>query len=101
MGEGPVFLEFLTYRFRGHVGPDDNIQGCHTDIRPEEEIESWLLRDPIKNFENYLISNNLVESEILESVRNEAEEEVAEAHRFARESPYPDPRDLQEYVFKQ
>jgi acetoin:2,6-dichlorophenolindophenol oxidoreductase subunit alpha len=101
MGEGPVFLEFLTYRFRGHVGPDDNIQGCHTDIRPEEEIESWLLRDPIKNFENYLISNNLVESEILESVRNEAEEEVAEAHRFAKESPLPDPKDLEKYVFRE
>ena len=36
-GEGPVFIEFQTYRLRGHVGPDDNIQGVHTDIRPKEE----------------------------------------------------------------
>ena len=35
---GPVFIECATYRLRGHVGPDDNIQGSHTDIRPEEEI---------------------------------------------------------------
>ena len=50
-GQGPVFLEFLTYRFRGHVGPDDNIQGSHTDIRPKEEIAAWLRKDPIMNFE--------------------------------------------------
>ena len=46
-GAGPVFIEFLTYRFRGHVGPDDNIQGSHTDIRPKEEIADWLKKDPI------------------------------------------------------
>ena len=49
-GKGPVFIEFLTYRFRGHVGPDDNIQGSHTDIRPKEEIEAWLKKDPLTAF---------------------------------------------------
>jgi len=58
-GEGPVFLEFLTYRFRGHVGPDDNIQGSHTDIRPKEEVEEWRKRDPIVIFEKYLLENDL------------------------------------------
>ena len=53
-GEGPVFIEFLTYRFRGHVGPDDNIQGSHTDIRPKDEIEKWLKKDPVKHLENYM-----------------------------------------------
>jgi len=46
-GMGPTFIECLTYRFRGHVGPDDNIQGDHTDIRPRSEVESWLQKDPI------------------------------------------------------
>ena len=99
-GDGPVFLEFLTYRFRGHVGPDDNIQGCHTDIRSKEEIESWLLRDPIKNLEDYLILNKLIESEVLAYIKKEVDEEVAEAHRFARESPFPDPVEMEKDVFK-
>jgi len=43
-GKGPVFIEALTYRFRGHVGADDNIQGSHTDIRPKEEICKWQKR---------------------------------------------------------
>ena len=60
-GEGPIFLEFLTYRFRGHVGPDDNIQGTHTDIRPKKEVEEWLEKDPIKNLERYLKDNDLLD----------------------------------------
>lgn len=99
-GSGPVFIECLTYRQRGHVGPDDNVQGCHTDIRPQEEVESWLLRDPIMNFEKYLVRNKLVEEKALASIKQEVEEEVAEAHRFARKSPSPDPEDLMKFVFK-
>jgi len=43
-----VFIEFLTYRVRGHVGPNDNIQGTQTDIRPADEIERWTHLDPIR-----------------------------------------------------
>lgn len=68
-GDGPVFIECLTYRFRGHVGPDDNIQGSHTDIRPKEEIESRLQKDPIKRLEEYLLSNRLMEPQSLDEIR--------------------------------
>ncbi len=99
-GEGPVFLEFLTYRFRGHVGPDDNIQGSHTDIRPEEEIAKWLARDPIKIFEKYLKDGGLIEKERLDEIKKDAGREVAEAHKWARESPKPDKKDLMKYVYR-
>ncbi|MFA4902770.1 MAG: thiamine pyrophosphate-dependent dehydrogenase E1 component subunit alpha [Desulfobaccales bacterium] len=99
-GKGPVFIECLTYRFRGHVGPDDNIQGSHTDIRPREEVESWLERDPIALFEDYLISNILLEQDKLADIRRDAELEVFEAHAFAMASPLPDEKDLTNYVFK-
>ena len=55
-GNGPVFIECLTYRFRGHVGPDDNIQGTHTDIRPREEMEAWLKKDPICRLERQILA---------------------------------------------
>jgi len=99
-GEGPVFLEFLTYRFRGHVGPDDNIQGSHTDIRPEEEIAKWFARDPIKIFEKYLKDGGLIEKERLDEIKKDAGREVAEAHKWARESPKPDKKDLMKYVYR-
>lgn len=99
-GEGPVFIECLTYRFRGHVGPDDNIQGAHTDIRPSEEVESWFQKDPIKRLEEYLLSNKLIGEQTLHNIRREAQVEVAEAHRFAKSSTRPDRSELACYVLK-
>ena len=98
---GPVFIEFVTYRLRGHVGPDDNIQGNHTDIRPKEEIEKWKKKDPIKNFEKFLIKNGILEKEYLKLINKKIEEEVKEAHNFAKMSPYPNPKELVKYIFKE
>ncbi len=98
---GPIFVEFSTYRLRGHVGPDDNIQGTHTDIRPKEEIEKWRRKDPIKKFERFLMKNKILGKRGLERINRKIEEEVTEAHRFARMSPYPNPDELGKYVFKE
>lgn len=98
---GPVFIEFITYRLRGHVGPDDNIQGIHTDIRPKEEIEKWRKKDPIKNFEKFLIKKKILGRGDLKRIDQEIDEEVKEAHRYAKMSPYPDPKELGKYVFKE
>lgn len=99
-GEGPVFLEFLTYRFRGHVGPDDNIQGSHTDIRPKEEVEKWLQNDPIKKFEQYLIDHKFIDKQESDEIRRETEKEVADALLFAKNSPLPDKGELTKYVYR-
>jgi len=99
-GMGPAFIECLTYRFRGHVGADDNIQGKHTDIRSRAEVESWLQKDPIIRFKDYLLTNGLVDKNRLEDINREAEEEVDRAHSFASHSPLPDKKDLANYVFK-
>ncbi|HQG35564.1 MAG TPA: thiamine pyrophosphate-dependent dehydrogenase E1 component subunit alpha [Syntrophales bacterium] len=98
-GEGPVFLEFLTYRYRGHVGPDDNIQGSHTDIRPPEEIERWRLNDPILRLEKYLRERQIMGEDETSAVRDEIAREVAAAHDFARRSPSPRSEELDRYVF--
>ena len=99
-GEGPVFLEFLTYRFRGHVGPDDNIQGTRTDIRPQDEVDEWMKKDPIGRFEEYILGAGILDEGALEAIRQEVEREVAEAHAFAQSSPYPDEKELMRDVFR-
>ena len=97
-GNGPVFVELLTYRMRGHVGPDDNIQGSHTDIRPKDEIAKWKKKDPITRFERYLLVNGFSDDRLGE-IKQSVIEEVDDAIAFARNSPYPQKEDLQEYVF--
>ena len=100
-GRGPVLIEFMTYRLRGHVGPDDNIQGNHTDIRPKEEVEKWRRKDPIKNLEKYLVKNRIFKKEKLERINHEVEEEVRLAHDYAKKSPSPKSKELVKYVFKE
>lgn len=99
-GDGPFFLECLTYRLRGHVGPDDNIQGVHTDIRPPEEVEEWIQKDPIKIYEEYLINQCGFNKETLQNIKIDVETEVAAAHVFAKSSRYPDRKDLLKDVFR-
>lgn len=97
-GKGPVFIECLTYRFRGHVGPDDAIQGVHTDIRPPAELKRWLGKDPIAMFERHLASKKIFTASALAAIKRKAVAEAADAMAFARKSPRPDPRDLEKYV---
>lgn len=98
--KGPVFIEFLTYRFRGHVGPYDNFEGKHTDIRPKQEREEWMNKDPVKRFEKLLIEDKILTNEEIVSIKKEVEEEVEKANHFARTSEKPDKSELLYYVFK-
>ena len=99
-GKGPFFIEAATYRLRGHVGPDDNIQGTHTDIRPLDEVETWKKRDPIVNFEKRLFDESVLSELEIKEIKNNINEEIEEAHNFAKQSPYPEASELSRYVFK-
>lgn len=99
-GNGPVFIEFLTYRYRGHVGPDDNIQGTHTDIRPKDEIEKWLEKDPLSILKNILLKGNIITEKEIDEIKEEVLSEVRKATEFAVKSDYPKPADLLKYVYK-
>lgn len=99
-GKGPVFIECRTYRFRGHVGPDDNIQGSHTDIRPKKEIEMWKKRDPIPRFEKYLLKNEILDKLEIEDIKKKTEDEMKNYHIACKNDPYPVKENLKKYVFK-
>lgn len=99
-GRGPVFIEASTYRLRGHVGPDDNIQGTHTDIRPPEELARWRENDPITTFEARLVAEGAASDEELARMRGEVGREVEAAHAFAAQSPHPPAEELAAHLFK-
>lgn len=98
--KGPVFIEFITYRLRGHVGPDDNIQGTRTDIRPLAEIEKWRKKDPIAKFERYLYKNKVINRKGARTIRDKIILKVESAFEFARNNPSPKKENLADYVFK-
>jgi pyruvate dehydrogenase E1 component subunit alpha len=82
-GNGPYFLEIVTYRFRGHS------MGDPERYREPEEIKKWQENDPIGIFHRYLTENNIVSAEELDEVEHKVEEEIQEAIQFAENSPEP------------
>ena len=97
LGKGPTLIECMTYRWRGHVGPHDDID---KGLRCREELDHWMQRCPVKVLEEVLLTSGIItESEkakIMESVEREVEESLI----FAKKSPYPDERNYLDYVFK-
>lgn len=98
--EGPVFLEFLTFRLRGHVGPNDTIQGTKTDIRPQSQIDMWKKKDPILRFSKYLLENEILSDKEIAVIDSLCEEEVKNANLFASKNALPNKNELDNYVFK-
>ncbi len=92
-GKGPYFIEFMTYRFRGHSMSD--AKGYRTR---EEEIE-WEKRDPIKVFSKRLIEQNLLTEDDIKVMEREIDDEIEnDIIKFAEESPEPKVEDLNKYV---
>ncbi len=91
-GKGPYFIEFLTYRTRGHSMSDSNA------YRTREEEQEWAKRDPILIYSERLKQKRILTdadiSEMERSVQNEIENDVV---KFAEESPEPRVEDLTKY----
>jgi len=95
-GEGASFIECKTYRWRGHVGPNWDID---KGLRSQEEVDDWVARCPIKAFEKLLTSQGLANQAELTATHESAKAEVEAAVRFARESPYPHAGELHTHLF--
>jgi pyruvate dehydrogenase E1 component alpha subunit len=85
-GQGPVFLEFSTYRWREHCGPnfDD-----HLGYRPEGELDAWKKRDPITRFRERLLREGILDDQNLGVMVRELDAEIDDAFKFAQRSPVP------------
>lgn len=86
-GKGPYFLESLTYRYRGHS------MGDPERYRKQDEVRKWQVDDPIGKFEKVLLEAGVKQADI-EQRETDAETIIAEAVRFAEESPFPPPEEL-------
>jgi pyruvate dehydrogenase E1 component alpha subunit len=92
-GEGPTLIECMTYRFRGHSLADPD------ELRPKDEKDQWLARDPIKLLATHLTTHGVATAEDLKAIEKKITALVEEAVKFGIESPEPDPKDLYKYIF--
>lgn len=96
-GNGPQFLEFSTYRWREHCGPNyDNDIGYRT----EAEFQEWKARDPVAAYERKLLADGHLTAEALSAIEKSAHGAVAEAFDYAEDSPFPEPQDAFHHLYK-
>jgi pyruvate dehydrogenase E1 component alpha subunit len=87
-GKGPIIIEFLTYRYRGHSMSDP------AKYRTREEVQDVREhRDPILHAERDLEAMGVKEEE-LKAIDKEIKDIVVGAAKFAEDAPEPDPSEL-------
>jgi TPP-dependent pyruvate/acetoin dehydrogenase alpha subunit len=83
-GKGPVFVECLTHRMRGHY------EGDPGKYRELSQLAEWKKKDPIRRAARALKSEKAVTDKELEAIEREARRLVEKAAEFALSSPWPD-----------
>src|SRR2546423_1110645 len=66
----PVLLECLTFRMRGHE------EASGTKYIPQQLFEEWGKKDPVINFENYLLQEKIIDENLISSARKEIKQEI-------------------------
>jgi pyruvate dehydrogenase E1 component alpha subunit len=82
-GDGPTFLEFRTYRYKGHSMSDP------AKYRTKEELEEYKNQDPIEHVRNMVLENGWSTKADLEAIEEKIKSIVTECVEFAETSPYP------------
>ncbi|MGI8926985.1 MAG: pyruvate dehydrogenase (acetyl-transferring) E1 component subunit alpha [Tepidiformaceae bacterium] len=94
-GEGPYFIEAMTYRYRGHSMADAEL------YRQKSEVEEFRKRDAIERLKTRMIEQGALEQGDYDALVARAEEEVGEAIAFADASPQPEISTLFDYITKE
>lgn len=92
-GEGPAFIEAMTYRLVGHMVGDSE------PYRTREEVNEWRKRDPIATFPLRLVEEFGISREQISAVDAAVAAQMDEIVRFAQESPWPDASEVATEVF--
>ncbi|MCE2481775.1 MAG: pyruvate dehydrogenase (acetyl-transferring) E1 component subunit alpha [Alphaproteobacteria bacterium] len=93
-GGGPVLLEVLTYRYRGHSMSDPATYRSRDEVSKVREE-----RDPIDRVRGWLLDGGLAREDEIKAVDRQIREIVEDAARHAQASPAPEPSELYADVY--
>jgi pyruvate dehydrogenase E1 component alpha subunit len=85
-GGGPGYLEAVTYRWRGHVGPREDLD---VGVNRGGDLARWKLRDPIRRLADALLAEGILSNESYELTRQAVIREVDAAWQRAEQAPFP------------
>ncbi len=73
----PILLECMTFRMRGHE------EASGTKYIPQELFTEWAKKDPVENFEKYLIKEKVLNKKSLEGIRKKIAKEIEDGLKIA------------------
>jgi len=95
-GEGPAFLQCITYRYHGHHVGDI----ARAYYRPKKEEQEWVTeRDPITLHGEWMMANKVATRAELDAVQAGLITEMDAAMEWAIASPYPDAKRVTEDIY--
>jgi len=77
----PFLIEYKTFRMRGHE------ESSGTKYIPKELMTEWAKKDPINNYEDFLLNENIITPELRNQIRGEIMNEINQAVEFAFDTP--------------
>jgi len=92
-GEGPRFIEALTYRMGAHTTSDDP-----SKYRAESELEFWAQRDPIARFETFLRGRGASQA-FFDEIASEGDDLAADIRKRILELEVPESSTLFDHVY--
>ncbi len=82
----PVLLELMTFRMRGHE------EASGTKYVPNSLLEVWSKKDPLNNFEKFLLEEGVLTDKIVHEIRTNIKEEIEKGLEIANNETLPAPR---------
>ncbi|RZJ74226.1 MAG: dehydrogenase, partial [Flavobacterium sp.] len=86
----PVLVECLTFRMRGHE------EASGTKYVPQHLFDEWIQKDPVQNFENYLLSENVLNEDAIATIKSKFKAEIEADVEIAFNEPEPIANDATE-----
>ncbi len=80
----PVLIEAMTFRMRGHE------EASGTKYVPQDLMDMWAKKDPLNNFEAYLLKINVLNNSIIETLRQNIKAEIEKAVEIGFNQPFPE-----------
>ncbi|MCA6435046.1 MAG: dehydrogenase E1 component subunit alpha/beta [Bacteroidetes bacterium] len=81
----PILLECVTFRMRGHE------EASGTKYVPKELFDLWGRKDPVNNFEKFLLNEAVLTEELIESIRSDIKKEIEAGLEIAFAETLPNP----------
>ena len=95
-GGGPFFVEAVTYRWRGHVGPREDVD---VGVKRSEDLGIWKRRDPIRRLAEALEADGALSAADYDKLKAEVRQTVERAKLEAEQAEYPPVSQLMDDVY--